>query len=325
MKAIQVSRVIELTERRVMETEMNLKKAEAADQLVGTDYKPPVLHEGFAVPKELKEFIDKFVTTYKHYRVGVSNGLKVRWLHGIDVHEFQEVWLYVPGERFARGRIGYGSFLVDKDNANVYMVAHHAIRNQKYRPNRDQYYMQMSTKLDVALKHLYKNMKPYTVAEVAEVERTEFGWKLNSAYSQKQQDANSIVNQKLSKNLLHELITAYKSGYRFTSEDFTRHLEEYIEKRDILKEFENGNRKSIFVSFNDRNGETYVDIVECADPRESGMVKPNNYSNARTVKLSELPVDISGKVAVLSMLDDYGYVEGVGMKVDAQAFWVEGL
>jgi hypothetical protein len=62
------------------------------------------------------------------------------------------------------------------------------------------------------------------------------------------------------------------------------------------------------------------------DVLEKQAVKSRTYvdkgAQVTTYKMDELPEDIAGKLAALSMVEDGHYVEGVGYRVDSTTFWV---
>jgi hypothetical protein len=277
-------------------------------------------YEGIPMKKPLHDFITRFVTTYKHYRVGVHEGSRTTWVVGRGLVGFSEVSLYVPGERYARGRIGYGDFRVGNGNEDVYMVYNHTISNNKYKPGREQYHMLMTTNQDTALKAVYKNMKPFSLAEIAEEERDDIRRKVTNLQDDRKRAYRNLFDDMIKGTAMTELRLAYQSGYKFSSMEFAKSLEEYFAKKDESDREIARKHKAQYVYISEANGEQYAEILECDDAKEYGAAQ---YGAQTKVKMSEIPVDIAGKIAVLSMVDDRHYVEGVGMKISTDAYWVE--
>ena len=65
-------------------------------------------------------------------------------------------------------------------------------------------------------------------------------------------------------------------------------------------------------------------VVDSTNIRDRDVFHAGVEQAQRNVyKLDELPEDIAGQVAVLSIVEDKQYVESVGYKVDSNIFWLE--
>jgi len=312
----------------VQETQRQIEKGRTAAGVGadrGTDHLPhdmefvePILLEGVPVIKEVKVFAEALLNTYKNYKIGFSSKLQHHWEPHGNYSTFYEAWVYVPGERYARGRIGYGEFRTSQSGC-VYMVYNHAIKNHKYRPDRLEYNTFMTTDFSKALKNAYKYLKPYSISDVALMERDAIYDGLRFMLSSKKDEVHSLIRAGLDHDkLLDELRTLVKSGYKFASQQFNDQLVSYFEKKDEYDKLEAKRHKAYYVLVHGDETE----IVECADVCRYSTQDVKTLSSQR-LKTSDVPVDIAGKVAVISMVGDGCYVEGVGAKVSADAFWVE--
>ena len=280
---------------------------------------------GVPLHPKLHEFLLEYFKVYRGISFGVTSKLKWNWYGNNNGHKvFREVWIYKDNERYARGRIGYGGFRVDNDVEGVYMVYDRTIKNNKYRPDRVQHHMMLTTDLKSALKHAYKYLKPYHIMEVAELDRDKFCDSLQQVVHHKYNLAKAFFEDKLTTdNILRELRNMIIAGHKFSPEGFHDNLVTYFSKEDDFLAAKQKNTKAYYVFIRaGEDNESYADIIEATDVARSSYQKAT-YANPTTVKMENIPVDIAGKLAVINMLEPKHYCEGVGMKISNEAFWVE--
>jgi hypothetical protein len=63
------------------------------------------------------------------------------------------------------------------------------------------------------------------------------------------------------------------------------------------------------------------DVIEVLDANKRSRL--DSHMPVVTYKMEELPENIAGNLAALSMVDDNHYVDGVGLRVDSTTFWVQ--
>lgn len=302
----------------VQEAQQQIEKGRAADKTVGIAFVEPILLEGVPVIKEVKVFAEALLNTYKNYKIGFSSKLQHVWERHGDYTKFCEVWVYVPGERYARGRIGFGEFRTSQSDC-VYMVYNQSIKNHKYRPDRLEYNTFMTTDFSKALKNAYKYLKPYSLAEVAMMERDAIYDGIRDMIGDKKRAVQEVVRSSLDYDkLMAELRTLVQAGYKFASQQFNDQLVSYFEQKDIAEALDRKSFKAYYVLVHGDDTE----IIACDDITSYSEVSVKKGTPQR-LKTSDVPVDIAGKVAVLSMVENGRYVEGVGAKVSADAYWVE--
>ena len=309
---IRVSELIKETEREVQ------KRSEPAYNTAAH-----LKWEGIPVSAQVHSFLTKLLTTYKHYKVGVTDDLGMMWhvdAAGNSDRVFSEVWLYVPSERYARGRIGYGEFFATK-NGETYMVYNHTIHNNKYNSHREHYHMMLTSKEDAALKLAYKHIKPLGLMDIVHRENHEFLVSMRRTADNKEREADNLFREKIKDNAVIELRHALNAGHKFSSEDFKQNLIDFFGKHDEFKAYKSKARSACYVLIRPGEyvSEQMADILTCAVNCQMNF----KSENAVTVKMSDIPVDIAGKIAVLSMVNDGHYVEGVGQKVSDDAYWIE--
>lgn len=280
---------------------------------------------GVPLHPKLHEFLVEYFKVYRGLSFGVTHGTRWHWYGKYNAHRVcREVWIYKDNERYARGRIGYGPFRVDNDSEDVYMVYDRTIKNNKYRPDRRQHHMMLTSDVKSALKHAYKYLKPYHIMEVAELDRGNFCDSLQQVVQHKFNLAKAFFEDKLKTDgILRELRNMIVAGHKFSPDSFHDNLVTYFNKQDDLIAAKQKNTKAyyVFIKVGEDN-ESYADILEATDIARSSY-QTATYTNPTTVKMSDIPVDIAGKLAVINMLEPKHYCEGVGMKISSEAFWVE--
>lgn len=275
----------------------------------------------------LYAFLNEYFKVYKGLSLGVSGGENWYW-HGDNNKQhraYREVWIYKDNERYARGSVGYGPFRVDHESEFVYMVYDRTIKNNKYRPDRYQHHMMLSSDMKSALKHAYKYLKPYHITEVAELDREDYKDSLHQVVYHKQNLAKAFLSDKLdTKDILRELRTMITTGHKFSSENFHNNLVQFFAKQDEADAASKKSTNAYYVFIRPGEGdESYADILEAKDVGRNVYGNTATYLNPTTVKMSDIPVDIAGKLAVINMLEHKHYCEGVGMKISNEVFWVE--
>ena len=78
----------------------------------------------------------------------------------------------------------------------------------------------------------------------------------------------------------------------------------------------------VMVSFVERNGSWMADCAEVLNVRGNRW-SPKLSDDMTTYALADVPQPIVEKVSVLQGLDNGGFVDGVGMKLDDKLFWVQ--
>jgi ElaB/YqjD/DUF883 family membrane-anchored ribosome-binding protein len=187
--------------------------------------------------------------------------------------------------------------------------------------------MVMTNDLEKAVKNARKHLVPYTTRELAQVYYEPLHEKvskvLDDVKGKAHDGARGIVNNRMA--ILQEVEFLRKQGVEFVTPEF-RELSENIEQ--LLSDYrEQETRKvsAVFVRFKQVGDTTYADTQEVHNVREIRWDVKMNTTDAQAISCpaDELPQDIAGQIAVLNILENEGYVSGVGMKVDDKTYWVE--
>lgn len=237
-----------------------------------------------------------------------------------------EFFVYMDDFPFDIGRVGWADNAVNGKGEFSYSVYSRKISNAKYAQHRDQHFMIMSKDMGKAIKNATKYLIPYTTRELAqafyEPLHEQVSKVLDDVKSKMHNGARDIVNNRMA--ILQEVQALVKQGAQFVTPEF-RDLASKVDQL-IADYAEQDKRKvsAVFVRFKQVGDDTYVDVQDVMNVREIRWdVKMNLGSLATTYPLNELPQDIAEQVSVLSILENDGYVAGVGMKIDEATFWVE--
>jgi len=289
----------------------------------------------FPCTKELMEFVQgvqkampkvKFYpNTFSYVNVNVNDENGV-YQTTKSVRICDEFFVYMDDFPFDLGRIGYGDNSV-KNGELTYSVYSRKISNAKYALHRDQHYMIMTKDLGKAIKNASKHLVPYTTRELAqafyEPLHNKVSKVLDEVKSKMYNGARDIVNNRMA--ILQEVQFLKKQGVEFTTPEF-RELAESVDQ--LITDYNEQDKRSVsafFVRFKQVGDETYADLQEVLNVREIRWDAKMNTTDtqALTYPVNDLPQDIAGQIAVLNILENDGYVAGVGMKIDDRTFWVE--
>lgn len=242
------------------------------------------------------------------------------------IHVCNEMFVYMDDFPCDLGRISWADNGVQSGEC-TYGVYSRKIQNAKYAMHRDQHHMVMTSDVEKAVKNARKHLVPYTTRELAQVFyeplHNNVSKVLDGVKTKAHDGAREVSNNRMA--ILQEVEFLKKQGVQFVTPVF-RELSEKVEQ--LLSDYrEQESRKvsAVFVRFKQVGDTTYADIQEVHNVREIRWDVQMNTTDAQAISCpaDELPQDIAGQIAVLNILENEGYVSGVGMKVDDKTFWVE--
>lgn len=290
-----------------------------------------ILWNNIPVTKKLKDMATALQNRMRGIRLALGDFTTVG-KSSLPNDEWQNVvsdlYVYVPGERYARGLIGFGKFRVSGGNYDEddfqYMVKSSSIRNAKYNPGREQFHMMISSNQDSAIRSAMTNLRAYTVPMIASIESKDFCNHLNEAYRAKERVVGTKFSETFhSSTLREELLSLYASGFRFTNTTLNQGMESYLAAKAELKEYSQRSGLAYFVQVRLVNGEQWVDILDVAGfNKQDVRYSDTAISEQKTIRGEDVPYDIAAKIATLSMLGDGESVEGVGTRVREDSYWV---
>ena len=240
-----------------------------------------------------------------------------------------KVWVYYPDEPYPMGYIGYGDFRTEVCGDDQYMVASRKITNEKYGDYQDQFRMKMSSNMDTAIrnaKRFLRNFSPYEMAganakllrskanDVPEMLGSKFRKSMRGLFDHEAGNRTGSFNGRM----LTELRHLVDSDHGFVDGEFGHQLKQMFEMGDAWKESFQKTVNVYFVRVFEKFGKQTFQVTELDDVRDYNP----RVSDQFLTYTDDLPEDIMGKLAVLSMTEDGNYVDDVGMRVDEGMFYV---
>ena len=244
-----------------------------------------------------------------------------------DHYIVNEFSVYMDDYPFDFGRIGYKDYSVKRDynkTDNSFGIYSRKIKNPKYGEGRDQYHMVMTGSPDKAVKMASKYLVPYTHRELAQAFYRGVQGHIAKAKMDVEESwyalSRDIGNLKADV-LLGEIAHLKSQGIKFKHHEFNEVANKLEEVEARVKEERSRNPSALFVRFRQVGDDTYADLQECE------YIRANDYKpvlgEIQSYPQADIPEDIMGSVAVLSILEDGQYVHRVGQKVDERTFWIE--
>jgi hypothetical protein len=276
-----------------------------------------VMVDGLPCRPELARFAAALRKTNRHLKFGVTRNTKYHW----SVEQYFKLYVYMEGDTYAMACIGYGDYTVgDKGDATLkFMVESRTIKNEKYKDARKEYHMALTDTLDRAVKNVSKHMRRYSPLEVATVSYDKVASRLcspgitanSNLYASKR---NVLDNGQLQTELFHLL----DMGYSFLSTELHGMIVNWRDADRECKEAAGRNKACYFITVRLQNDDMMCDVVRL---HSYASIKQGT-DPAVVYKMEELPEELAGRVAVLSMVEDDHYVDNIGLRVNSSTFWV---
>ena len=292
------------------------------DEMLEIFTKSTKVFDGLPVGKKLSEFCNAILKVNRHVKFGLAKTIKGEFVHGTNRQAVAELWVYMPEHEYAMMRVGYADYAVKGNMDAKFGVYSRLLQNNKFDPQRDQYYMVTSDDLERIMKTVKKVMRPYTPHETANVVFEPYQGKVHSNVWTATSTAREAKDAAIGLNdLRNELFALYDLGYEFASVTLKDKVGKWKKAVTELNEAEAKKRNAYFVSVILRGEELLCNVMTINDVRN--IHKINESSISQVFKMDDLPEDIAEKVATLGMVDKGHYVEDVGMKVSDTTFWID--
>ena len=292
-------------------------------------------YDGVPCVPELKEFAQavkkampnvKFLPTDADYiQVPIHDE------HGVyqttkSIRVFSQFAVYLDDYPLDIGRINYTDNSARKKDVKTYGVYSRKISNAKYATHRDQHHMVTATDLKKAIKKVSQYFIPFSTKELAqafyEPLRDDVAKLGNNLEREMRTKADPLVHNH--HELLQEIYWLKKRGVEFSSLKF-REVAENVE--DIITRYEAEQNRSIgaiFVRIYEVGSEPYFSTQGAIEVKKNhNQLQGTEEWKIEGKPVDEMPEDIKGAVAVLSILNNGQYVANVGVKVDSKHFWIE--
>ena len=232
---------------------------------------------------------------------------------------------------FAVGRLWWGDPSSGYSSNKKYCVFSPRVVNKKYKADSENYYMVSASDERTALSHAKKFFRRWTPEEngLRMTERADrVVTRFHSNQKQKVYSAtNALLNTpQLRPQYVHELVVLANSGYQFVDAEFGTQLNALIKSHQELTIMEQKNNERWFIVYINQNdaGQTLVVRVPInvkGAPTEWGRSFDLD-GNAIVCSPEYVPEDVQGRLAVLQMVEDEHYVEGVGVRIQENCYYV---
>lgn len=256
----------------------------------------------------------------------------------------QTRWVYRKNDTYALGWIGYGRWQ-DRSKTETYVVYSPYIVNNKY-GHGDRTRMSMTTSRPTAVKNAMKYLRPLMPAHIMEQSRAlcrdGFNAMLNTVKEQMARMATDLERNLFptyyrwsstaegnTSQLRNELEHLVNSGYKFLDPAIGEQLSKYFGVMREASDISRRDPKFTFVEITPNpqaKGGATLRIVEGHDITShmwTGVwTEKDPKMVGETYHAADAPEDVLQKIAVLNMVEDEHYVEGVGYRVCDRVFYL---
>ena len=235
---------------------------------------------------------------------------------------YTDVTVYIEGSDYVVGVIGFGKkYGIKEAEKSVYMINSRKIQNEKFAEHRDQYYMSFVNDHKKAVRLALSKLVPYSPKEMANISIYDFKQHIEGVRADVQRGVSSLVSPLSDRNILmREMRNLIAQNTMFVTEEFQRAAAGFIKAEEEWNEVRNKPVHGYYVYVRMVGDEQWVDIVEATDAQKYRSV---DHCPVTSTPVSDVPEDIQGKVAVLSMADIGQYMQGVGVRTTEKSFWLE--
>ena len=286
--------------------------------------------DGIPVRKEVLDLCLQLRRSYSGYRFhagrgGLSN-LKVAISFTDEVRKtvYSDVHVYIEGSDYIVGRVGYGKLYgISESDEPMYMIHSRKINNEKFNDHREQYFMSFAKDFKKAMKVALSKLTPYSPKEMAYINFHDFKSDIALVRSNSQSKLNRILEPLQDRNvLLAEMRNLLTANVTFSTPQFIQAAEQITQADKDWEEMKRKPFNAYYVYVRMVGGEQWVDVVDVPDinNRSSSSV---DTCPITSMNINDLPDDIKGKLAVLTIATNDQYMEQVGRRVSEKSFWVE--
>lgn len=228
------------------------------------------------------------------------------------------LWLYYGDDSYAVGRISTDSN--HKGQTTFEVFSGHAY-NGRYRHGGDNAYTVGSSDITKAIKLVKKHARRYTPRDIALISYRDFS---SEVYSCRGKAGGDVSRAKHSitydDELWVELSHLHRMGHKFISSKFADKLNTLVSAVDEDKKTKAVSTNAWHISIRDEpDGQTWT-ILNVANAHD---IDANALNGTPIVyKSHEVPADIMGKVATLSLVEVGHFVEDLGERFSNTSYWV---
>lgn len=244
-------------------------------------------------------------------------------------------WIYRDDCPYCLGWVAYGDYRDGGDGTNMYVVQARTIVNGKYAEYSKQYFMKMSTNVDVAVRNAKKFLRMMSPQEIAgtrlrdalnavdsvvDAARNEFTEIRNKVIDVETSLYSSRTN--VGSALLNELRHLINSNHEFVDADFSQNLTAFFTKQDELTALQNRTVPMWFVRVYERMGQQMFDVLTIDKADRFSTYNAEMSDDVSRYTADTLPEEIMQKLSVLNILSKDDYVDDVGFSAGEGMFYV---
>jgi len=275
------------------------------------------------VSSELLEFMQAMSKKNPTFKYGVADDCRKTTQRNGD-YLYKEVWVYRDTDAYAMGRIGFctPNPSGNSDGVEVYTVYSRAIRNDRFNEDRWAYNAVTTGNLNKAIKNASTYLRVYKPAECAEATKGKFAEHYKEAIyaaAREQNDINRQIRWDHNTAITNELVRAIKDGYTVMNSEVSEVLTKLILADNEMTRQAARKLQAYHVRVYEERGVQMASVLNVIEIEGS---KDGVAGEHISMRVNDLPEDIAGKIAVLSMVDSAHYVDGVGLRAPDGTYWV---
>ena len=286
----------------------------------------PFKLDGIPVRREVYDLGTELRRSYHGFRFHATRGdnsvVQVQSDEGVVKKFYTDVTVYIEGSDYVVGVIGHGKkYGIKEVDKSVYMIQSRKINNEKFAPHRDQYWMSFVADHKKAVRLALSKLVPYSPKEMANITISDFKQHIEGVRSDVRAGVHGLISPLSDRNILmREMRNLIAQNTMFVTEEFQRAAAGFIKAEEEWNEVRNKPVHGYYVYVRMVGSEQWVDIVEATDAQKYHSVE---HCPVTSMPVSDVPEDIQGKVAVLSMGALGQYMQGVGVRTTEKSFWLE--
>jgi len=287
----------------------------------------PFKLDGIPVRREVYDLGTELRRSYHGFRFHATRGdnkiMQVMKEEDNSVKKFYtDVTVYIEGSDYVVGVIGFGKKYGIKDaEKSSYMIHSRKIQNEKFADHREQYHMSFVTDHKKAVRLALSKLVPYSPKEMANISLNDFKDHIESVRNNVRSGVSSLISPLTDRNILmREMRNLIAQNTMFVTDEFQRAAAGFLKAEAEWDEVRNKPVHGYYVYVRMVGDEQWVDIVEATDAQKYRNV---DHCPATSMPVADVPEDIQGKVAVLSMAQLGQYMQGVGIRTSEKSFWLE--
>jgi len=231
-------------------------------------------------------------------------------------------YVYYEDSLLALGCLRYGDYQKNVEGEAKFVVESRTIHNERYDSYDKGYHMVSSKNLKTAVKNACTQLRPWGASELATYLWTKLS--IHREWREGRYDIVSAVNTARraigsTETVVAELLHLYTAGHTFMDTSVRELVANYSDAHKACEEDRQERQHGIAFVY---GKEDAVSVVHKASEDVDPYVRNDFTGNLATYNHAELPEDISGRVAALSMCESGAFVDKVGFRVAENCFYV---